>query len=68
MTVQQCPYCGYQTNSQKIFSIHLRRHRESQPDYDAMTVPQLQDIARDKGVDYAGIRKAQLIQRLKGDG
>jgi hypothetical protein len=39
---------------------------EPEPTYDSMTVPQLQDLLRERGLTVSGV-KAELITRLEAD-
>ena len=40
---------------------------DEETDYDGMTVPQLKEVLKEQGLPVSG-KKAELIERLKGDG
>jgi hypothetical protein len=42
-----------------------RNQAEEADDLDSMTVAELQEVAKEKGVSYSGLKKAQLLKELK---
>lgn len=72
----KCPYCGYETNSETIFYMHVNGCLATQEEngltgggsdeknYEKMNWQQLKKHAAQKGIDITAKKKGEILQEL----